>query len=367
MLDDGTFRALAQRFGRLVDELELEPGAPLLVLPNAEFFPDRFTGDAASVERLTARMQGYAGLEGVTIENRVVGEPTAKSAGGCGTGACAAPGCTPGEASEADGPRLEKTAEGYIVRVPSAELGHSMVLTARLATAFGAVALVERHPGGKTTAFDTAHAELAATALGFGVLLLEASYLYSKSCGGPNVQRATALTTEELAVLLALFVAREEQPFKVALAELGTTQRAVFREAWALVEECPGLVELLKKNPGRVARGEFSLRDGGSFFSRFFGRAKRRDATRDAEREAAALAALEHGASVEELEALLGPKANHAAKPRTAREDDAELRALVDEALNPTAGESATPIRERREHADHRRRDDRELRDGQAE
>ena len=95
MLDDAGFRALAQRYARMVDELELEPGEPLLVLPNAEFFPDRFTGDAASVELLAARIQGYAGLESVEIETRLVGTEKQAQGGSCGTGSCAAPGCGP--------------------------------------------------------------------------------------------------------------------------------------------------------------------------------------------------------------------------------------------------------------------------------
>lgn len=350
MLDDASFRALAGRYARLVDDLELERGEPLLVLPNAEFFPDRYSGDAASLEGLVARMQGYAGLEDVEIKTTVVGEPAPPKGGGCGTGACGAPGCGPTESNGAAGPRVEHTPNGWIFRVPAEELGHSIVLTARLATALGAVALVERHPQGKTATFDTAQAELAATALGFGVLLLEASYLYSKSCGGPNVQRATSLGTEELATSFALFLAREEHALKAALGELGTTQRAVLKEAWALVDECPGLVRLLKQEPERVARGNFSLRDGGSLLSRLFGRSKRASAPSADEREAAALRALERGASVEELEDLLGPAAaTTAAKARPLSEEDAELRALVDEALAPAeprrrAGASASDV-----------------------
>jgi hypothetical protein len=366
MLDDAAFRALAQRYAGLVDELELEQGEPLLVLPNAEYFPDRFTGDAASVERLTARMQGYAALEHLEIQVKLVGEPVPAKGGGCGTGACGAPGCAPSEADGSSGPRVERTADGYVFRVPSEEISHSIVLTARLATSLGAVALIERHPRGAALAGDPAQAELAATALGFGVLLLEASYLYSKSCGGPNVQRATAVPTEELATLFTLFLAREEHSLKSALAELGTTQRAVVKEAWVLIDESPGLVSLLKNDPERVARGNFPVRDGVSFLSKLFGRGKRSQAT-PAEREAAALSALERGATVEELEDLLGP-GSPAPRARPKSESDAELRALVDEALaSPVVPESAEPIRERREHADHRRRADPHLGDGPAE
>jgi hypothetical protein len=332
MLDETRFRALAQRYARFVDELELEQGEPLLVLPNAEFFPDRFTGDARSVERLVARMQGYAAIESVEIETRLVGEAAPSTGGSCGTGACGAPGCGPSESEGATGPRVERLADRYLLRVPAEELGHSIVLTARLATSLSAVALIERHPRGAALAGDAAQAELAATSLGFGVLLLEASYLYSKSCGGPNVQRATALATDELACLFALFLAREGHPAKAALAELGTTQRAVLKEACALLDESPGLVALLQKNPERVARGDFSLRDGGSFLSKLFGRSKPK-AVSAAEREAAALSALERGASVDELEDLLGPSAPATPKARAKSESDAELRALVDEAL----------------------------------
>jgi hypothetical protein len=120
---------------------------------------------------------------------------------------------------------------------------------------------------------------------------------------------------------------------KDALAELGATQRAAVREAWTFLEESPGLVALLKENPERVARGNFSLRDGGSFFSKLFGRAKRPAAPSDSEREAAALSALERGASVEELEDLIGPHLPKARDARPKSEADAELRALVDEAL----------------------------------
>jgi hypothetical protein len=333
MLDDAAFRALAQRYARLVDDLELEQGEPLLVLPNGEFFPDRFTGDAASVERLAARMQGYAGLESLEVQTRLVGESVPASGASCGTGACGVPGCGPMASDGEKGPRIERTGDGYLFRVPSEELGHSIVLTARLATAFGAVTLVERHPRGAALAANQAEAELAATALGFGVLVLEASYLYSKSCGGPNVQRATALPTDELAALFALSIAREEQPLKAALAELGATQRAAVREAWTFIEESPGLVRALKEDPERIARGNFSLRDGGSFFSKLFGRTKRREAPSESDREAAALRALERGASVEELEDLIGPQAPKAQAARPKSDSDAELRALVDEAL----------------------------------
>lgn len=326
-------RVLAQRYARLVDELDIETADPILVLPNAEFFPDRFTGDQDSVSLLLSRMAGYAALEDVNVEAVLTGagsEAEACGTGGCGTGACA-----PKTAPEGDGPRLEKTASGYLVRVPVAELSHPVVMTARIATALGAIALAERHPRGMELAADPVQAEATAVALGFGVLLLEASYLYSKSCGGPNVQRSTALACDELAGLFALSLAREGHSLKAALAELGTTQRAVLKQAVAIVDESRALVELLQKHPERVARGAFRLREGGGFLSRLFG--KRSAAAPAAEeREAAALRALERGASVDELHALVGEteapaKSKNGPKKRAT---DDELYSLVDEALD---------------------------------
>ncbi len=72
-------------------------------------------------------------------------------------------------------------------------------------------------------------------------------------------------------------------------------------EAWALVEESPTLVAGLRTDLPRIASGRFSVGDGGSFVSRFFERLKPRPRAEDA-----ALAALERGASVDEVAALLG-------------------------------------------------------------
>lgn len=333
-LSDDAVRSLAVEYAKMVEGLELEAGEPLLVLPNADFFPDRFTGDQASVEGLCARIQGYAALEDANVETLLVGTPAVKAAGGCGPSGCGSGACSTSDTSEA-GPRVERTNGRWLLRVPAAELANSIVLTARLATSLGAIALAERHPEGAALAADPTQAELAATALGFGVLLLEASHLYSKSCGGPNVQRATTLGADELSVLLAFSLAREGHPAKDALAEVATTQRALLREAVALVEESPGLVRLLKEEPRRVARGDFRLRDKGSFLSRWFGKKPARASSAD--REALALAALERGASVDELADLVTPLEAESTpvekRQRPQSGEDAELRSLVDEAL----------------------------------
>jgi len=304
-LPETTLRRLAETYAELVQGLRIPVGDPLLVLPNEEFFPDRFTHERASVERLAARMQGYAGLEDVAIELELMGDLSGLDAAGCGTGGCGSGACATPAAGATDSalPRIEQVGGRWLFRVPATELKDSIVLTSRLATSLGVVALAERHPEGAERALDPALAELSAVALGFGVLLLEASYMYKKSCGGPSVGRGTVLDCRELSLAFALSVAREEQTLGAALAELGTTQRALVKEAAALVAESPTLVRLLRDDPARAARGDFRLRDRGPFWSRWFGRRARPEG--EAARLEAALSALERGASVDELERML--------------------------------------------------------------
>jgi hypothetical protein len=106
--------------------------------------------------------------------------------------------------------------------------------------------------------------------------------------------------------VFALSVAREEQSLRAALGELGTTQRVVVKDAAALVAESPALVRSLRERPLRVAHGDFKLRDGRSWLTRLFsGRSRPKN---EEERMTAALAALERGASVDELAELVGSR-----------------------------------------------------------
>jgi hypothetical protein len=292
-------KPLAARYAELVQELRLGTGEPLLVLPNGDFFPDLFRGDEASVERLVARLSGYAGLEATELSVRLRGATLGEdcSTGGCGTGACG-----DSSGSKEDGAlRLLREEQGFVLDVPAALLRDPIVLTSRLAVAVASLVFLERGAFGAEAALTPELAEATAVALGFGVLLLEASYLYRKGCGGPQVGRATALDHGSLSLLFCLFLAREGLAPGEARKELGTTQRASVSEAWALVQESPTLVKGLRTDLGRIASGRFSVGDGGSFVSRFFERLKPRPRAEDA-----ALAALERGASVDEVAALLG-------------------------------------------------------------
>lgn len=291
-------KPLAERYAELVQELGLKPGEPLLVLPNGDFFPDLFRGDQDSLERLVARLSGYAGLEETELEVRLRGAVEGES---CGTGGCGSGACGTSSSDDGEGLRLSRGENGFVLDVPAALLRDPIVLTSRLAVAVATLVFIEREAFGSEANLTPELAEATAVALGFGVLLLEASYIYRKACGGPQVGRATALDHRALSILFCLFLAREKLSPSAARKELGATQRASVGEAWALIEESPTLVSGLREDLSRIAAGRFSIGDGGSFFTRLIERFKPRPRPEDA-----ALEALERGASVDEVAELLG-------------------------------------------------------------
>jgi hypothetical protein len=319
---------VARSYAGVVHDLGLACGDALLVLPNGEFFPDTFTGDQGSVELMLARLLGYTALDDVTVSVQLVGEVDSEAGcgtGGCGTGACATP-----SAVAVSGTRLVSRDDDWLIEVPVERVADPFALGADLARALGAVALLDRHPAGAALTARADQVELASVALGLGALLFQASYQYSKGCGGPHVRKNTALDVRSLAICFALFLAREGFKPKQARAELGVTQRAALGQAWDLVSASKSLVEGLQRRPERVAAGRFRMDDSGSWLSRIFSRS-----ARPADRQSEALEALERGASADEVAALLGgvsaAGANGAARPKRAK--DPELDSLVREAL----------------------------------
>jgi hypothetical protein len=102
-------------------------------------------------------------------------------------------------------------------------------------------------------------ADFAAVALGFGALLLQGSYIYAKSCGGPRVTRVTKVLLPELAIATALFAATEGHDLGPLLRELDPTQRELLGEAERLIRANRRLVATLADQPDRIARGDFEL------------------------------------------------------------------------------------------------------------
>src|SRR5690242_177272 len=136
--DRATLRVIVERYARLLAAVGDELGERPLVVPTGEFFPDRYDGDPASVGRLVARMAAHAGLGDVPLTARVVDVDAPEAPHqGCSSG-CAVP-----VASAAGVPRLVDDGDGFVLNVPSAELGHPVVLTTMVARALGHVFLVE--------------------------------------------------------------------------------------------------------------------------------------------------------------------------------------------------------------------------------
>jgi len=320
--------AIVQRYARLVLRFGDELGERPLVLPNNEFFPDEFRSNERALKRLVKRMQRHADMTDIPVETRLVeegggsGEP-----GGCSSG----PSCSCGEDGHPNEPleRLVDQGDGWVIQIPEAETKHAVVLTTNVARSLGYVFLMETRAEGETIdpPIDVT-ADLAAVGLGFGVLLLEGSYIYQKSCRGPSIGRVTKLGTGELSIATALFVARGGHSARAARKELGATQRSLFSEAEAWADTNRELVELLRHQPSELARGDFQMTEPEPWLMRLIGRRKRARVKLEDPSEAWL------GASLDELESMLSampvPAPRKPSPPDPKRE---ELKALVDEAL----------------------------------
>ena len=320
-------RALVQRYARILSRFDRELGKRPLVLPTSKYFPDEFTGDVKSLGRLVSRMREHAGMTDIPVRTQVVKDESADGpAGGCGSGACAKP-----SSADAQIERVVDEGTGWRLNVPERELGHPVVLTTNVARALSLIFLLEARDEEQPLdePLDVT-LDLTAIALGFGALLLEGSYIYSKSCGGPSVARVTRLGCPELVLPFALFAARAGHSLRPALRELSTTQRALLDEARGLVDSNSELVTALRADPDRVARGDFRLDESRPWLLRVLGRKSAPDSAKDP-----LDLLLESDVSPDQLESLVPvlPRAARAERPKAADPRRDELRALVDEAF----------------------------------
>ncbi|HEX4336519.1 MAG TPA: hypothetical protein VH062_11435 [Polyangiaceae bacterium] len=273
--DRGALSSIIERHARLLALVGEDTGVRSLVLPTSEFFPDRFTGDRASADRLVKRMMLHAGLEDVPLTTRVVDtEAESPHEGGCASG-CAVP-----LESGAGVPRLLDDGDGFVLNVPSPELGHPVVLTTMVARVLGQVFLLETLPPGSVVESELV-ADHAAVALGFGPLLLEGAYIYSSGCGGPRVAKVTEAGVEELSVLTALFATMHGHDCRRATKHLGATQSDALARALEWARSNPRLCERLKRSPERVAAGDYTLEAAKPWLLRLFSKKKSADETDD--------------------------------------------------------------------------------------
>lgn len=325
---------LTRRYAHLLEHFAAEIGERPLVLQNARFFPDVFERDEASVARLLGRLQAHAGMRDIPTRVRVLPLEPGDSVGGCSSGACA-----PARVAEGPGAaRIEEQGNGWLVNVFDAELAHPVGLTTQLARALGRIFLADAAT--ESTRVEgpiEVTSELAAVALGFGPLLLEGSYIYAKSCGGPSVTQLTKLSVGELAVVCALFIAMGDHSARSALGHLGTTQRALLGEANDWAASNGAVIRQLREAPGRLATTAPKLREARPWLLRLFDRPRRSDPSLEL-----ALSGKLGDAELLELARAVDPRRTPAdpaqpgapSRPQPlAPERRDELRALVDEAL----------------------------------
>jgi hypothetical protein len=341
---------LVRRYAHLLEHFGAELGDRPMVRQNGDFFPDPFHGDGESLTRLVRRLQSHAGLADVPIEVRlssVDADDSEGSGGSCGTGSCGSGACAPTKVGSTGAKaRLEERPSGWVLNVFDAELHHPVALTCTLARALAHVFLAETQSGAAPVEapFDLS-VDLTAVALGLGTLVLEGSYIYSKSCGGPSVSQLTTLPVGELAVACALFIAVGGHSGRRALTELGTTQRVLLSEANDWAASNPSILRQLVDEPGLLAVRAPELTDTRSWLLRLFDRKPRppkepsleralSGALGDAELLGLARAARDPKASRRSVAARRDPGNGNAASASSARDANRdELRALVDEAL----------------------------------
>jgi hypothetical protein len=127
--------------------------------------------------------------------------------------------------------------------------------------------------GARVAPFERAvRAEVAAVACGLGPLLLAASHMTVKGCGGVRVYEGTALPTHALAGLTVLFAERHDEAatLRRAASLMQVTAREALGDARAFFAKRPAFVQQLQDTPESVAfHCDFGPEEG--LLSRMFG------------------------------------------------------------------------------------------------
>jgi hypothetical protein len=270
-------------------------GAPALVQPTAEYFPDEFRPDVSSVGQLLRRMMGYAPLSSELGIELALLVPEPSHAGGCGSAACGSPGSGGGSG----GVGVYELENSYRVVVAATDVGNPDVLSTSLARSVGALVL---HEAGEFVSAETS--EIAAAVCGFGVLLLNGSAVWAKSCGGLRMAQATVLPVEETAVALALFAAIHGYKPPQARKHLGATQREALDVAQDWVESNPMLIASLRDRPQRLESGTLDLEPVRGLLGQWLHKRRLEQALRARPASASAITA-ERRRRLDEVSALL--------------------------------------------------------------
>jgi hypothetical protein len=291
---DDSLRSIVRTFAHLRAAHGASIGAPALVLPTAEYFPDEFRPDVPSLRQLLQRMIEYAPLSGELAVELAVLVPEPDHAGGCGSAACST---ASGGSSGIDVVELE---DGYRVAVSATDVGNADVLSTSLARSVGALVL---HEAGELV--SPMGSEIAAAVCGFGVLLLNGSAVWAKSCGGLRMAQATILDAPETAVALALFVAIHGYKGSHARKHLGATQREAFDAAQDWVESNPLLVASLRDRPERLETGTLDLEPVRGVLAQWLHKRKLEQVLRAPPSKGASAISAERRRRLEEVSALM--------------------------------------------------------------
>ncbi|MBL8742881.1 MAG: hypothetical protein JNK04_17350 [Myxococcales bacterium] len=312
-----------------------EPVGPL-VLPTAEFFPDRFDGSVESVGKLLDRLKAHVGFSDVPTALLLTDPEDGSVVSSCSSG-----GCSSGQVKTLSGQRVTAQADGgYAVQVATSEIKNPTVLTTVLARAMGWLFLAEADVMAAFRAKERGAAgDLAATMLGLGVLVANGSGIEVKGCGGMKIHSATSMGAAEATLALAIAVEREKllRPGKLAptaamLKGLDPVPRALFATAAEYVAANRAIVRSLDDAPDTVAAGTFSLKEPQASITGRLGRWLGLGGNKDAD----PLDELEREAA---LSAIAPSKRLHSAdasgQSRRSKNDArlAEIRALVDESF----------------------------------
>jgi len=300
----------------------LEQGAePVngIILPTEEFFPDVFDGTPQSVVALLKRIQAHAGLSDLDVELQfVTPEGETASAGGCSSGACG-----PGGKIETRLDRVGRRKDGsYVIAIGTGEVGHPVVLTTALVRSVACMFMTEAGAYDDLSPNDREPAtDIAATMLGFGVLVANGSHVVIKGCGGAKTHSATKLTTDEITLALAIFCRSFNVDMRIAHKHLDQVPREHFNSAETWVRANAAIVRRLREDPQGIRNDAFVLDQAESWVSRVFsfGRNKRGPTAEE---------------TLSQLERSLPAAQNRKPIDPERAKKLAELRALVDESLD---------------------------------
>ena len=266
---DDTLRFLVSRYAQLRAEHGDAFKSVELVLPTGQFFPDDFAQTPDGVAALLRRTLSYAPLaEDIDLELAFLDAPESKDGGGgsCSSGACGPDGKSAGSAL---GHALELEDGGYRVHVRVTDVGNPTLLTSSLARSAGGIVLSE---AGEAIVPDDlgVESELAATATGLGLLLLNGACVYMKSCGGLRAHQGTHLSVEELSITLGLFLRVHGIKPSLARGHMETTQREAFDEAMTWVDSNEAILVALRTHPETLTDGVFPIEQPRGLLGRLF-------------------------------------------------------------------------------------------------